>query len=330
MTKIRPSTLPKLADCPCWEQKQEVGKAAERGTMLDSEIRERLKNKEPRPALLDKDEEAVQWCIDTVNLMSGGCDVISDEEMCKIKIPSFDDEGTADILVPEKGILFDIKSGQVRNYKEQMACYCYGLMHEHFVESWTAYLLFIDQKEIVKHEFTYDDAQKIVDDVITKVNDPEKVERPCDYCKWCSKFTTCHAVNKQSNMALEIISDEPTFKDILSDPEKLGEFLLNADVLSDYVEMAKEEALNLIIKGVKIPHVSFVKGRKPSLFVPPNVIGQYLTKLGHGEVLAALGSMSEKKFMEIWSKKCPDIPIPPDTFQEGNAGKPYVKVIKNK
>ena len=42
MSALRPSNLPKLAVCPCYESNPVAGPAAERGTLLDSAFRAEL------------------------------------------------------------------------------------------------------------------------------------------------------------------------------------------------------------------------------------------------------------------------------------------------
>jgi len=160
VSALRPSNLPKLAVCPCYESHPVAGPAAERGTLLDSAFRAELLKLDERFVLAQKmtaDEiAAVNWSVSMVRAMSGRERVLAREDDCRVKILNL--TGTADAIVPMKFTHFDLKTGARRNYREQMAAYALGLMGAYFTSSWTAHLLFCDQREIVTHTFTYEEA----------------------------------------------------------------------------------------------------------------------------------------------------------------------------
>ena len=54
MSALRPSNLPKLAVCPCYESNPVAGPAAERGTLLDSAFRAELLGLEERLIIANK------------------------------------------------------------------------------------------------------------------------------------------------------------------------------------------------------------------------------------------------------------------------------------
>ena len=77
----------------------------------------------------------------------------------------------------------DLKTGQLRNYREQMAAYALGFMDATFRTEWTAHLLFCDQRQLVTHRFTYEEAKahyrpfnRLVDE------DPQSREGLADAC----------------------------------------------------------------------------------------------------------------------------------------------------
>ena len=57
----------------------------------------------------------------------------------------------------------DLKTGQLRNYREQMAAYALGFMEATFRTEWTSHLLFCDQRQLITHRFTYDEAKALVE-----------------------------------------------------------------------------------------------------------------------------------------------------------------------
>ena len=70
MSALRPSNLPKLALCPCYESNPVAGPAAERGTLLDTAFRVELLGLEERFIIANKltaDEiAAVSWSVSMV------------------------------------------------------------------------------------------------------------------------------------------------------------------------------------------------------------------------------------------------------------------------
>ena len=92
--------------------------------------------------------------------IAGTADIITAEDRCKIECLGL--TGTADAWLPELGMSADLKSGQLRNYREQMAAYALGFMDATFRTEWTAHLLFCDQRQLVTHRFTYDEAKALV------------------------------------------------------------------------------------------------------------------------------------------------------------------------
>ena len=75
MSALRPSNLPKLAVCPCYESNPVAGPAAERGTLLDTAFRAELLGLEERLVIANKltaDEiAAVAWSVSMVRAISG-------------------------------------------------------------------------------------------------------------------------------------------------------------------------------------------------------------------------------------------------------------------
>jgi hypothetical protein len=47
-----------------------------------------------------------------------------------------------------------------------VAAYAFGLMEEYFAARWTCVLLFCDAREMVVHEFTYEEAEALVGGIL--------------------------------------------------------------------------------------------------------------------------------------------------------------------
>jgi hypothetical protein len=331
VSALRPSNLPKLAVCPCYESNPVVGPAAERGTLLDSAFRAELLGLEERFTLANKltaDEiAAVGWSVSMVRVMSGRERVLAREDDCRVRILNL--TGTADAIVPMKFTHFDLKTGARRNYREQMAAYALGLMGAHFAPSWTAHLLFCDQREIETHRFTYEEAHDIVDQVVKAFHDPAKKPNPCEYCSWCAKADTCPARLAVVAETLPMVDPGFDFDAVLADPEKLGRFLTAFAVVEDFVERAKKIATERLKTGGEVPGWELMTC-EGSEFVDYETVGHHIQRLGFGPVLCAFGNLSAAKFRDLWSQRMPrEVPFPDESVKHAPSST-YLKQTKTK
>ena len=323
---LRPSALPKLALCPCYESDPNPGPAAERGTHMDAVFRARVESK-PAPLadnLSAADLEAVEWAVNVLRAMAGGERQIVDEESCRVHVPQFESPGTADAIVPTKFFHADLKTGAKRNYREQMAAYALGLMEQHFAPSWTAHLLFCDQREVVTHSFTHREASEIVERVVASYRNEAKQPVPCEYCSWCSKALACPARLELATTAMSTTGFD--FSAILSDSERLGRFLTACSVLDDFREKAEDVARKLLGAGKPVPGWKLSK-RSSRETIDHVDVGRHLSALGFGDVLAAYGNLPAKKFRQLWEDKLPSRPFPEDLVRQG---KPITALLADK
>ena len=319
---LRPSNLPKLAECPCYESNPNPGPAAERGSALDSIFRSRIAGTPDQADMFyqptDADIAAVDWAVTTLQALAGGNEVITRERDCRVEIPGFKSPGTADALIPDKLAHADLKTGQKRNYREQMTAYALGLMEQHFASEWTAHLLFCDQKELVSETYTFEEAKRIVADVVSRFQDPAKRPALCEYCDWCAKEQTCEARLAVADKALAVSQPGFDFATVLADNGKLGRFLTACSILDNFREQAEAAAKERLQSGAEIPGWKLVTRRGPE-FVDHITVGHHITDLGFGAVLAAYGSLGAKKFREIWAEKQPSKQFPEEFVKHGKA-----------
>ena len=304
MSALRPSNLPKLAVCPCYESNPVAGPAAERGTLLDTAFRVELLQTNDRAELAEKlsDDEkaAVSWAVSIVRAMAGRERVLAREDDCRLTV--LDLNGTADAIVPGRLMHFDLKTGLRRNYREQMAAYALGLMGAHFASEWTCHLLFCDQREVETIRFTYDEAHAVVDGLVRAFNDPAKQPAPCDYCGWCAKAEICPARRALVAETLPVADPGFDFEAVIADPEQLGQFLKACAVVDDFRERAKKVALERLKTGGEVPGWRLVT-RKGNEFVKSETVAQHLQELGSESVLSAYGNMTAKKFRRLWEER---------------------------
>ncbi len=319
MSNIRPSMLPKLAECPRYEPDPNPGPAADRGTALDAAFRSSVDGDFSLVDALpdEQDRSAVSWASLTITTLAGGSLILVTEADCKVKIQGFTEPGTADVIVPAKMLHADLKTGQIRNYREQMAAYALGLMDKHFATEWTAYLLFCDQRQIVRHYFTYVDAVRIVGAVVANAIDPASEPNPCDYCGWCSKEKTCIARLALAEKALVLSVPGFNFAAVLADNEKLGGFLAACQVIDSFREAAEATAKERLQAGGEVPGWKLSTRKAPG-FVDAADVARLAESTGIGPVVTAYGPISEKKFRALWDAACPGDPIPEGIIRSGN------------
>lgn len=330
MSALRPSNLPKLAECPCYEGSPVAGPAAERGTLLDSAFRAELLGSDERHAIADRmssdENAAVAWAVAMVRAMAGRERVLAAEDDCRVAMAGMG--GTADAIVPERGILFDLKTGARRNYREQLAAYALGLMQAHFAAEWTAHLLYCDLREVETLRFTYDGAEETVEAVVQAFHDPGRQPVPCEYCGWCARADTCPARLAVVAQTLPAAAPGFDFEAVVSDPERLGAFLAACAVVEDFRERARKAAIGRLKDGGAVPGWRLVT-RKGAEFVDCGTVGHHIGAMGFGPVLAAYGNLSAAKFRQLWAERMPaDTPFPEEAVKHA-AASTYLKQTNN-
>ena len=316
---IRPSSLPKLAACPCYESAPgESSPAAQRGTRLDEVFRDVMQGAE-LPALEADDASAIVWASDVLKELAVDCHVITTEKVCKVTLPN-GMTGTCDAIVPGRWFHADLKSGMVRNYREQMAAYALGLMDQYFIDNWTAYLLFCDAQKVVTYEFSYVEAEAIVNGIVATVSNPEKKPSVCEYCSWCAKVETC--APRMAALDSSLATTDQSFAAVLADPVRLGEFLAKCKVFEKFWDSAKEKAREVLEAGGEVPGWKLQKGRTSKFVGVQNQLGA-IGAVPVEKLIEAHGAMSEKKFRELWPK---DLPFPEAAVESKQSSKALVQI----
>jgi hypothetical protein len=229
---------------------------------------------------------AVDWAVNQVRLIAEGETIISDESALKVQTPGLEHIGTEDSRIPSKCTSLDLKSGIQRDYYSQMAAYSYGNMERDFAPEWTCHLLFCDQKKVVTHHFTYNQAALIVENILAAVADPEKKPTPCEYCGWCKNKEECLPLGKAASDTLEIVDSDLTaniaqLKKYLSDsPETLAAFIAKAAIFNDQlVDWARELAKEKLVSGEEIPGYKLQKV-KGTDYIDPTQVARALNTSG--------------------------------------------------
>jgi hypothetical protein len=148
VSELRASSLPKLAECPVFVGAGGYSEAAARGTRIDEDIRDIIAGKAVEPAEAPENKEAITWGAQTLLAYADGSPVETREEYLQMDVPGLSRPGTADAVCVERRWVADIKTGQIRNYREQMAAYSLACMDAHWETSWTAHVVYVDQKVV--------------------------------------------------------------------------------------------------------------------------------------------------------------------------------------
>lgn len=352
MAPVRPSSLPKLACCRCYESAPGTSAAAERGTRIDASIRRLYAKRQGLPwddsaevelMLNDEDAEAVRWALDKLDELS--LDPLTDEHhavetrecelVAAVPVPGVK-TGTMDSLCVGLDWLVDFKTGQVRDYKAQMAAYALACMEAYFADEWTAHLLFVDQQEVVTHRFTAAEARELVEGIVSR----PMVEELCDYCKWCGRAAECalmRGITAEAVAAPELPKCTPAAKSkselpealecLLADHAAAHDFLSKFAIVSDWVDVLKSKLKESV--GEDDPYFKrvVVSGRR---VVMPLQLSRYAMELGHDRLLKMCSPIPESKVREQWQVVFADTPMPEEmvTTQGGSVQLRLKKVKK--
>lgn len=342
MSDIRHSALPKLAQCAKYESNPVAGPAAERGTRLDAAFRAFLMGQPVPVELSSEEQESVMWAVDTVRDLADGGEIIADEVNLKVKTPGLDHIGTEDARCEDEAISFDLKTGQIRSYYEQMAAYALGNMDRQFEKhfdpqllnesTWTCCLLFCDQREFTRIEFNYATAKAVVDGVLEAVNDPNAQPTPCEYCNWCKKADTCRARTAPVVETLAVVetpgvSLEAMKAELVANPERLGKFLQAAAMFEDFLGEVKTAAKDQMATGVFVPGWKLQEEAGREHFDRIAIVRSAIAgKSGLDDLVANLGGkMTGSKFRE-WCAKM-GVPV---QEEQAVVGKKIVKLVVDK
>jgi len=329
--EISPSTLPKLAECALFEGASGTSAAAERGTAVDIAIRN-LISAENDVAIVGEDAGAIAYGVEELTRLAKGSFVETREEYLAMAVPGLSKLGTADAVCKEQKWVADIKTGQVRDYRNQLMAYSLACMEDNFETSWTAHVIYVDQAMIRSYEFTYEEAKQGTQRTIDRATSADAKPTPCEYCSWCKHYNNCNAIVRQAESAIALIPEATgnsieAIKDrILSTPESLGAFIREwklaekeiAEPLLGHLKTRLESGDE--VAGWKLTSVS---GRR---FVEHEAIAKASEGISKETLILAMGGkLSEKSYLEL----CANTGVEPDQTAI-KAGSPTTQLRQTK
>ena len=332
--EISPSTLPKLAECALFEGASGTSAAAERGTAVDLAIRNLIAGNELEPMsdVVGFDFSPIDFGVKQLKRLARHSFIETREEYLAMAVPGLSKLGTADAVCKAEKWVADIKTGQVRNYREQLAAYALACMEDNFEMSWTAHVIYVDQAMIRSYDFTYEEAKQGTQRVIDRATNAEAKPTPCEYCSWCKHYNNCHAIVRQAENAIALIPEttgnsiEAIKERILASPESLGAFIREwklaekeiAEPLIGHLKTRLESGDE--VAGWKLTSVS---GRR---FVEHEAIAKAAQGISKETLILAMGGkLSEKSYFEF----CANNGVEPDTTAI-KAGAPTTQLRQTK
>ena len=293
--EISPSTTDKLEECALFTGAPGVSAAAERGTLLDRALRELfLDDSTIFDTLNDEDKMAVEWGVAELRTLSGGYHVETREEHLGMEVPGLSKPGTADAVCVRANWVADCKTGQIRKYRNQLCCYALACMQEHFTDSWTAHVIYIDQRLRRTYNFTREQAEELVSSLISEATSADAKPTPNEYCGWCAHFNECGAITRQAESALAMVKTDGRTLDqiraeIAADPLQMSVFAANWKTAEKHIAEPVIELLKQrLASGEEIPgwKVSTSEGRE---YVEAAAIAKASANVSKETLIFALG-----------------------------------------
>ena len=192
--KLTPSSFTYINQCPCWERKPTPpSDAMLRGTAMDGFLRNYLfHNMESldgiaHKMLKKKDFVAIEWAGNTIRHACGKEPILCKKTDCRFKFTIGDVliSGEMDTYCPSGKLIFDLKSGGIRDYEMQMLPYAYHGIKSTNSDYMDTRLVFCDFKIMKSKVFSESEATERMEEFVAKWDNPDKVPTKCDACKYC-------------------------------------------------------------------------------------------------------------------------------------------------
>jgi hypothetical protein len=228
--------------------------------------------------------------------------------VCEEMVHIYDDAGeelsfgTNDLFDGEQ--LGDFKTGQVREYKAQMAYYAAGRMQQTGRKEIRVHEIYTEHRWGKVYILSYEEAWEI----INKITDNKKkgTLSPNEYCTWCKHSGVCPELSKIAMNALEKISPEAelTTYDFtqLKTSEDKGKAYRLCKILEDWIAGVKKIVTKSVVEGGEdVPGVRVVtRAGDPSVEDIPAAFARM--DLGQDEFLRACAVSIPKLTKEYKNK----------------------------
>lgn len=285
---IRPSSLPALAACPCFESDQNTnveGKSA--GTRRHTALGKYLTDDATWVDEIDEDDRAgVEWAGEYIRVHAPVSEhPLEIEQPGEFLTPEWDTvRGTPDIYCGP--VLFDAKGRNVDAYAEQMAAYV--LMRSHPVVR--VHVLYLTEKRAHAYDLTQEEAAEIVFPIIARAQGHFRFPKPSDWCGWCKHRLACPAIMQGVNAVVDGREDwnlNTYHSSQIETAEEMGKAWRIARLLKPWCAAVEFAAKEMAVKRGIIPTGTVLYTRKGKQVCDSVAQAFPLTGIPQDEFLAA-------------------------------------------
>jgi hypothetical protein len=257
---LRASSLPALAECPCFEASS--SDFADAGVDRHTALQKHFAGDDSLLDLLPEEDQAgVRWAADYIRVKANLTEhplTWERENTSTAILPDFTEiPGTPDAVCSLD--IFDLKWRQ-RDYTAQMAAY--ALMRLQAIDlnsnvEIRVHVLYACFKRAEVLTFDLETAQSIIQPIADHYNDPNKKPTTCTYCGWCSKQLICDSFNQPALQAVQARDDwklETWHPSQIEDPHQMAKLLRAVPLLEKLCKSARYHAKEMVLnKGITIP-----------------------------------------------------------------------------
>lgn len=260
--RVRPSSLPALAQCPRFCPDPVGRDYTNRGTERHESLAEFLfallvapdeaARERALAGMAEDEREAITWAAEYVNANAPLSDYPLEIETRRAFVgPNFERiTGTLDVRCGP--VFFDFK-WRFGDYWPQQAAYALTLPFPE-VES---HLLFGQPQRARKRRFTQADAEGIVFPIVEAATAPGAKPKACDYCGWCAHRLKCEALTDGVKAAMMGRGDwglENWHTSEITDPAEMAKALRAARRLKSWAEACEYHAKQMAVnQGRTLP-----------------------------------------------------------------------------
>jgi len=260
---LSPSKLDAIALCPLFRSGP-VGDAAKKGTAQHEYGEALLKNVPWNvDGLSAAERENVEWYVDYVHTIASG-DLEVEQEL-ELLGPNFEQITFGTVDAGAGVDIFDYKSGEMREYRRQMACYALMRIRQKGLDRVTAHICYGKFKKVVKHTFTEAEAWELIESTLATYYNPNRQPMPCEYCAWCANIKTCRPMAKTVDILTAHIAPEASEGLILWEPSamadvaQVGRALNVARIVSQWADAVEKHAKLMLEGGNQVPGWSLLE-----------------------------------------------------------------------
>jgi hypothetical protein len=219
-------------------------------------------------------------------------------------------------------VVIDFKCGIKRDYRPQGAAYALMAMDAAGENEASVIFAYLDQKELVRHEFTRQTAEEIVIGLLARVAEGSEPPVANPWCTSCAKQTMCPALKGPAMTALATVDLEMAdflgtdLSIIAADPEKAGHLAWGVKC---FERVIKGIDLFGVIKthleaGRIVPHFK-LQSRRGRSMIDARVWLERIAPYATLEEAADMIQVSAPAVLKFWQRKGNGRPLPVEVIE---------------